>query len=1049
MCRNNKLISRIDNSPLTRIVLVLPLLGIVSSEICSGQTNHVISSPHYTTVNIVSLGRSSCTWVIEQVDCDNGGTVGVQVSFFGEFSITIYDGPSSQYPVIGKYNHFILGSGIDKRSSGRFMTVHFTFSPHSYNRFHLRYRNTPKGLLPSRSGSTETENSVSDTCGEILLVAYQKPNFITSPGYPREYGNSLDCKWTVKSDDVCNDDVIQITIHTLALEVNYDHLVIYDGDSDLERVLTKLSGHGESQVIMASGKSVVIQFKTDDTAPGRGFHLSYIRTKASPSISPTVVTKVSKGVAEMSVDFMSSTPHTAVDWSRLGRHIQQEDRYTFRVTSAKVGIASEPGVVVDGFTATMVITDLQSSDFGNYNVGVRNKFGVSERLISLRRGSSAPDIRNYTVFSENATIMVMFSSHTNFEVEWYKSQHILNTGSDVAIATKLVQSDENGNENEDIYMAMLSRVEPTELDYGEYMCIIRNDIGSSEISVNMDLPRTELPRLLTTPLAVQMSDKDIILTVNFDSNIAYPTATWYHGNVQLENATDKYRQEMTWKGILSSNWFTYGYPTHQNQSDVDRSYDYPSIGSTRTSTVPNANYTALLTISMITSDDFGPYRVVLRNDAGITHHVIDVTIPEVFPYATCDQSNAIQLVCNVTSCSITQSWIHSVDGDVIRKLPGDQDGTINTLSIPTCMYSDAGTYTCVAKEEETGNDIIVHHNRTKLTVRAVPQILESTVDVTSTRILIAVPFYSLPPYRRVTWYRNEKRISSSDSNVIETEPHDVNLPVHFKTFSRPGHKTSINVSSPSAEDYGVYHITISNEIGSSEYFINVQNPEYANPITSSDVGVTYDRDSALLNVNFTSHYPNFSLKWYFRGVEVQINHPINKYQIQTEPSGDHDDPNSLVRTKHSISSILTVTCLTAEDYGMYDAILSNEAGQAVIPVKLIENGQGIPEIVQDMTTDVTNSTGQIWATFHSLTGYRRIRWLKGNEEITNDSLKYHIVNNDIDIVVSSNGETVEKTGTITRLRVTSFEDKDYGRYTVQIYNDVGMTDRSVTLHEEC
>ncbi|XP_033729195.1 neuropilin-1-like, partial [Pecten maximus] len=143
----------------------------------------------------------------------------------------------------------------------------------------LRYRNTPKDLSPSLSGYKGPENTVSDTCGEEILLANQKPNAITSPGYPREYGNSLDCKWYLTSDKPCNDDVIQVTIHTLSLEETYDHLVIYDGDTERHPVLTKLSGTAEPQVIVASGTSIIIAFKTDDTASGRGFYLSYIRGK--------------------------------------------------------------------------------------------------------------------------------------------------------------------------------------------------------------------------------------------------------------------------------------------------------------------------------------------------------------------------------------------------------------------------------------------------------------------------------------------------------------------------------------------------------------------------------------------------------------------------------------------------------------------------------------------------------------------------------------------------------------------------------------------------
>lgn len=1042
---------------LTWITLLAVLEVVFSSTVCPGKPNFVTSSTNYTYANIsryFSGGQHTCAWVIERNDC---GGKGIEVTLtnlalHSSDTITIYDGPSEGYPVLATYaqrrnNYYRHSSSFGpKQSSGRFATV-VVLIRSSYNnrRFHLRYRDAVSGLGVPLSTNRSNENEVSDRCGDELLLAYSTLNSITSPGYPREYGNSLDCKWKIVSDDVCNDDVIQVNIHALSLEDTYDHLVFYDGETELSPVLRKLSGNKKQEVIIASGQSMLIEFKTDDTAPGRGFHLTYFRTIATPSISDPVTTKVTKNMAEMVADFMSTTPHSVVFFSKDGGIIQQDVRHTLAVTKAKVSIESEPGVKVDGFRASLVITDPTSQDFGVYKVAVKNAFGVSESVVFLKSGYSVPVIENYTVFSGNATIMVKFSSDQNFKVEWYRAQKLLTAGHDLIMSTEVYQSED---ENKFTYAANLIGASPIEPVYGDYKCVIRNDVGAAEIYIHLGFPDTELPKLLITPSSVEMNDDVMTMSVNFDSNIAYPTATWYHGNAQIE-ASEKYRLALNRNGINSSDWLSSGYPISESLANVSDTYQYPFLGGDRTSTHPNANYTATLTISRFTSEHFGSYLVVLENSAGKANHLIDVTSPEVFPYATCNQGGTIQLACNVTSCSdVSLSWIHSVGDVVIRKLSGNQDEAINTLTIPVCMYADAGTYTCVGTDQETGSDVVINHDKTTLAVGSVPVLMEPTVAIQADLILIEVPFYA-EDVRRITWYRNGERISPSGRDVIDTDPSYVNVSIHGIIKRLSGHMTSIRVFSPTVERFGIYKVTITNDMGSSELNIDAGNPEYASPVTSSDIRVTYDGSSALLSMIFTSYFPQSSVKWYFKGIEVREHHPANKYVIQTNSSNQVHDSDQSLRTKVTMSSTLTVTCLTEEDYGIYDAVVSNQAGKTVVPVRLAESGLGVPQLVSELVINKTHSMAEISASFHTPSGYREISWLKGGMALNNSSAKYHIVNEVVDMEIFTDGETVETTGVITRLDVTSLTDQDYGLYTVQIYNEFGMTDNSIMLDKEC
>ncbi|XP_069115129.1 tolloid-like protein 2 isoform X2 [Argopecten irradians] len=279
---------------------------------CTDEPHFVTSTSNYTEVDISSVFRQrSCTWILERDDCSRLGVEMIISNlelYETDTTIDFYDGPSKTYPSLGSYSYDYYNYDLDciKRSSGRFLTLVVRGGYHISSSFYLKYRNIPS----DESLNTQrrvTENTVSDTCGTEILLAYPTPNSITSPDYPREYDNSLDCKWIVVSDDTCNDDVIQVKIHALSLDTNDDHLIFYDGRRTFDPVLANVTGNQKEEVITASGRSMLIEFKTGDTVTDQGFHLSYFRKKATPSISDAITAKITKTTAEISADFTTST----------------------------------------------------------------------------------------------------------------------------------------------------------------------------------------------------------------------------------------------------------------------------------------------------------------------------------------------------------------------------------------------------------------------------------------------------------------------------------------------------------------------------------------------------------------------------------------------------------------------------------------------------------------------------------------------------------------------------------------------------------------------
>ncbi|XP_063717904.1 bone morphogenetic protein 1-like [Symsagittifera roscoffensis] len=121
-------------------------------------------------------------------------------------------------------------------------------------------------------------------CGENL-TATDQPQKFTSPNYPSEYLNSLNCVWLIKSEDP--DKVIEINFENLDLEGTfnrkcYDYLEFFDGNStqsDTIKVKNNREVCGRELPDPASyfstGSKLTVRFTSDTTSTTKGFVLSY------------------------------------------------------------------------------------------------------------------------------------------------------------------------------------------------------------------------------------------------------------------------------------------------------------------------------------------------------------------------------------------------------------------------------------------------------------------------------------------------------------------------------------------------------------------------------------------------------------------------------------------------------------------------------------------------------------------------------------------------------------------------------------------------------
>ncbi|XP_053326300.1 CUB domain-containing protein 2 [Spea bombifrons] len=118
----------------------------------------------------------------------------------------------------------------------------------------------------------------SGECQEVFTAV--KGN-ITSPRYPDLYPNNIHCHWNIQLPPGFR---IKIFFHEMDLEerssltdkCDYDHLSVYDGDSEGNRLLGRWCGHDTPTPLISSKNKLLLVLTTDRDTASKGFSVSYI-----------------------------------------------------------------------------------------------------------------------------------------------------------------------------------------------------------------------------------------------------------------------------------------------------------------------------------------------------------------------------------------------------------------------------------------------------------------------------------------------------------------------------------------------------------------------------------------------------------------------------------------------------------------------------------------------------------------------------------------------------------------------------------------------------
>ena len=206
------------------------------------------------------LPNKNCEWIITVGD---GQQIELNFKYFElEFNgvckfdgLEIRNGGNSYSPLIGQFCGDTMPDTIK------------SFSNQLYLKFYSDSSRNGKGFEIEWDGTATG-------CGGILT---SPRGSITSPGYPKAYGNNAQCEWRISVNEGSS---IEIIFTDLDLETQsicaYDYLEIFDGtDSSASSFGKFCSSENHPMHLETSGNHAYIRMNTDDSHQGRGFSLKY------------------------------------------------------------------------------------------------------------------------------------------------------------------------------------------------------------------------------------------------------------------------------------------------------------------------------------------------------------------------------------------------------------------------------------------------------------------------------------------------------------------------------------------------------------------------------------------------------------------------------------------------------------------------------------------------------------------------------------------------------------------------------------------------------
>ncbi|MGH0144022.1 UNVERIFIED_CONTAM: hypothetical protein FKN15_047101, partial [Acipenser sinensis] len=230
----------------------------------------VLTSPNHPQTYTPNL---SCSW---HVAVTSGLTVAVhfeqpfQIQGYGTACssgdyLELRNGPDASSPPLGSSseNGRYCGSATPS-------TMHTTD-----NQLFLRFISDGSN---EGQGFKLTYEALSLSCGgNIYMSDSDLSGYITSPNYPNNYPQNVDCSWTIT---VPNGEAVQLDFEgefyiEPTASCSYDYLELRDGASPNAPLIAKICGQEHPSTQKSTGSVMYLRFRTDSSVTHKGFKAKY------------------------------------------------------------------------------------------------------------------------------------------------------------------------------------------------------------------------------------------------------------------------------------------------------------------------------------------------------------------------------------------------------------------------------------------------------------------------------------------------------------------------------------------------------------------------------------------------------------------------------------------------------------------------------------------------------------------------------------------------------------------------------------------------------
>lgn len=218
----------------------------------------------------VYANNLSCNYLIQPIDA-----VSIQLNFPEFFvepgdTLYVYNGPSSAYPLYGKYSNDAAIPTIISTGGSLYLVFITDGDDVDY-------------------GWTATYTSATGSPGCSGLTIFNSASASFSDGSGGlNYENNSNCSWLISPTDV---DEITLYFDSFSTQSGFDFVNIYDGINEDGVLLYSASGASVPPILVATSGSMFLKFFTDDSITAMGWYAHYTsNTIFEPPVLPNAIT---------------------------------------------------------------------------------------------------------------------------------------------------------------------------------------------------------------------------------------------------------------------------------------------------------------------------------------------------------------------------------------------------------------------------------------------------------------------------------------------------------------------------------------------------------------------------------------------------------------------------------------------------------------------------------------------------------------------------------------------------------------------------------------